>query len=254
MPKGKGKGGRRGGETKAERARQRALARELSAIKAVAECCDGFRDEWRKAMRLDVSGCSSLTAVPTALSHCKRLFQFDASESGLVSLNLRHSGFLQFLRLSDCKSLIALNSELDFAHRLEIVGADDVPRFNNGARIWHRLEMRRCEGCGRQRDVDAPRLRVCGRCGVTPYCGVECQRAHWERHRPRCSLHRKERRRLCVLCGRMAADSDPPFPTCYCGERRYCGEACQVRDWFDGTARSRPHSETCASGYLYLEG
>tara|TARA_B100000459_G_C8518609_1_gene175124 strand:+ start:351 stop:557 length:207 start_codon:yes stop_codon:yes gene_type:complete len=50
MPKGKGKGGRRGGETKAERARQRALARELSAIKAVAECCDGFRDEWRKAM------------------------------------------------------------------------------------------------------------------------------------------------------------------------------------------------------------
>ena len=48
MPKGKGKGGRRGGETKAERARQRALARELSAIKAVAECCDGFRDEYAR--------------------------------------------------------------------------------------------------------------------------------------------------------------------------------------------------------------
>ena len=48
MPKGKGKGGR-GGGTKAERALRRALARELPAIKAIAECCDGFRDEWRRA-------------------------------------------------------------------------------------------------------------------------------------------------------------------------------------------------------------
>ena len=107
---------------------------------------------------------------------------------------------------------------------------------------------------GQHCDVAAPRLRVCGRCRNASYCSVACQRTHWERHRPECSQHRKEMRRLCVLCGRMAADSDPPFPTCYCGERRYCGEACQVRDWFDGTARSRPHSETCASGYLYLEG
>ena len=46
MPKGKAKGGRRG-ETKAERAVRLAIARELPAIKAVAACCDGFRDEWR---------------------------------------------------------------------------------------------------------------------------------------------------------------------------------------------------------------
>ena len=149
-----------------------------------------------------------------------------------------------------------MNSELDRADRLEIVGADDVPRFDVAARIWHRLEMRRCEGCGRQCDVDAPRLRVCGRCGVTPYCGVECQRAHWERHRPRCSLHRKGIRRLCVVCGTMTDKADTPFPTCDCGERRYCGKACQIRDWTAGTAEThwRPHSETCASGYLYLEG
>jgi len=49
MPKGKGRGRRGAGETKAERALRRAIARELPAIKAVAECCDGFRDEWRKA-------------------------------------------------------------------------------------------------------------------------------------------------------------------------------------------------------------
>ena len=163
-------------------------------------------------------------------------------------------GHLQSLTLTGCKSLIALNSELDRADRLKIIGADDVPFYDSEDRMWDKLAWRRCEGCGQQCDVDAPRLRVCGGCRSAAYCGVECQRAHWERHRPRCSLHRKERRRLCVLCGRMAADSDPPFPTCYCGERRYCGEACQVRDWFDGTARSRPHSETCASGYLYLEG
>ena len=47
MPKGKGKVRRGTGETKAERAVRRAIVRELPAIKAVAECCDGFRDEWR---------------------------------------------------------------------------------------------------------------------------------------------------------------------------------------------------------------
>ena len=54
--------------------------------------------------------------------------------------------------------------------------------------------------------------------------------------------------------------SDPPFPVCACGERCYCDERCQEIDWQVGTARStitarsRPHSETCASGYLYREG
>ena len=42
--------------------------------------------------------------------------------------------------------------------------------------------------------------------------------------------------------------NDPPFPTCHCGEWRYCGEACQVEDW------GRGHAEECASGYLYREG
>ena len=40
----------------------------------------------------------------------------------------------------------------------------------------------------------------------------------------------------------------PPFPTCACGKRRYCGEACQAKDWAEG------HAKECASGYLYLEG
>ena len=52
----------------------------------------------------------------------------------------------------------------------------------------------------------------------------------------------------------MTDKADTPFPTCDCGERRYCGKACQIRDWTAGTDTWGPHSETCASGYLYLEG
>ena len=192
-------------------------------------------------------------ALPDTLFLCERLGVLDASESGLASVNLRHTRSLHnfTFELSGCESLIALS----YADGPKIIGAEDVPRYHCADRIWDKLAARRCEGCGGQHcDVAAPRLRVCGRCRNASYCSVACQRTHWERHRPECSQHRKEMRRLCVLCGRMAADSDPPFPTCYCGERRYCGEACQVRDWFDGTARSRPHSETCASGYLYREG
>ena len=59
---------------------------------------------------------------------------------------------------------------------------------------------------------------------------------------------------MCVVCGRFAENSDPPFPRCHCGKRIYCGEECQAKDWVVDTEYARPHSETCASGYLYLEG
>ena len=59
---------------------------------------------------------------------------------------------------------------------------------------------------------------------------------------------------MCIVCGLVADATDRPFPTCHCGKRRYCDEACQAKDWFEGTEYSRPHSETCKSRYLYLEG
>ena len=54
---------------------------------------------------------------------------------------------------------------------------------------------------------------------------------------------------MCDICGAFAGDDQPSFPVCgACGKRRYCGEACQVKDWY---AR---HAKTCKSGYLYLDG
>ena len=65
-----------------------------------------------------------------------------------------------------------------------------------------------------------------------------------ERHRERC----RRIQRRCVVCARVAEDTDRPAPTCHCGRRRYCGEECQAKDWAAG------HAKTCKSGYLYLDG
>ena len=134
--------------------------------------------------------------------------------------------------------------KIDTVDGLTVIGAEDVPRYENDAWIWFRLGRRRCDGCGRQFTLDVPKLRVCGRCRDNFYCSIECQRADWESHRPLC----REFRRTCDVCDAVADAADRPFPTCHCGKRRYCGEACQTQDWAAG------HAEECASGYLYLEG
>jgi len=109
-------------------------------------------------------------------------------------------------------------------------------------------ESSECFRDGRQFALDVPRLRVCGLCRESYYCDVECQRADWEDHRPRCRKVRKMNRRTCDICGLEADENDPPLPTCDCGVWRYCGEECQAQHWAAG------HAEECASGYLYLEG
>ena len=247
MPKGKGKGGR-GGGTKAERARRRALARELPALMCsglVGLPNKGYTIGKLQALtNLNLSGCSSLTVLPEAIFCCKKLTSIDARGSGLVSVRMTFNRALRTLNLSGCESIIGLHSAMDTMDRLTITGADDVPRFGDGARIWSRLERRRCAKCARQFALDAPRLRVCGRCGFTHYCGVECQRADWENHRT-CTGHR---RRYCHVCHRRAEETEPRFYTCHCGKRCYCSEKCQAKDWAAG------HAQKCASGYLYREG
>ena len=175
------------------------------------------------------------------------------SDSGVVRienfvLSTFQPCFLRTINLSGCTSLVALTSKLDAIHGLEIIGADDVPRFDDDARIWERLRKRQChcESCLRQLGLDAPRLKVCGRCGHAAYCGVECLRAHWDQwHKHQCRMIRSQKKRTCDVCHRTAKYDSPVFPVCDCGARRYCGEECQAKDWVAG------HAETCASRDLY---
>jgi len=57
--------------------------------------------------------------------------------------------------------------------------------------------------------------------------------------------YRRLSRRICDSCGRQGTLEEQRFPVCYCGDRRYCDEACQQADW------DRGHSATCASGYSF---
>lgn len=165
-----------------------------------------------------------------------------------MKLGFDESSTLHTLDLSKCASLVAVSSDIDRLD-LTVLGADDVPRFAKGARIWDTLKKRSCHACGRQHGLDVPRLRVCGRCvggrcNVARYCGVECQRAHWEWHRKPCRWGTG----TCDVCHSISGETDPPYPTCHCGKRCYCGEACQAQDWAAG------HAGKCKSGYLHLEG
>jgi hypothetical protein len=44
-----------------------------------------------------------------------------------------------------------------------------------------------CAKCGAQAGAPGVQLRKCSACGKASYCGVQCQRAHWRQHKPRCS-------------------------------------------------------------------
>ena len=55
---------------------------------------------------------------------------------------------------------------------------------------------------------------------------------------------RRRQRRKCDYCGLQGGIDEPRLPICYCGERRYCDENCQLADWGAG------HSKTCSMGCL----
>jgi hypothetical protein len=43
------------------------------------------------------------------------------------------------------------------------------------------VEMEMCHKCGK-----IGHLKMCSRCGAAYYCGSECQKAHWKKHKPDC--------------------------------------------------------------------
>ena len=141
MPKGKAKG-RRGGETKAERALRRAIACELPAIKAVAECCHGFRDEWRECGGGGADGdaesaVSLWERVDTSrdgvevLRLCTRIVQGSQSCDSLVALPDAIGDFasLRMLDLDGCKNLLALPDtigKLESLTSLDLTGCESL--------------------------------------------------------------------------------------------------------------------------------
>jgi hypothetical protein len=38
-------------------------------------------------------------------------------------------------------------------------------------------------------------LRSCASCGVVSYCGKECQKADWKRHKERCKIWTEEKKK-----------------------------------------------------------
>ena len=52
------------------------------------------------------------------------------------------------------------------------------------ARALPQLPQARCARCG------AEAGKRCGACGIAPYCGADCQRAHWAEHKTACSALR----------------------------------------------------------------
>lgn len=50
-----------------------------------------------------------------------------------------------------------------------------------------------CAQCGARRDT--PRLAACTGCRTVSYCGHECQRQHWPRHKAACGVHRRKKKK-----------------------------------------------------------
>jgi hypothetical protein len=101
-------------------------------------------------------------------------------------------------------------------------------------------ERLRCP-CGFTQKADGSKLNLCSGCKVQPYCGRECQRTDWPRHKPECEALSaeaksmftglKNKKERCV-CGRTTKlDGTPLFTCSRCRVQHYCSAACQREDW-----------------------
>ena len=89
--------------------------------------------------------------------------------------------------------------------------------FSKGGQAWREVnpEMRetKCTYCSRK----PTELVVC-HCDGAYYCGTECRKSDWERHRGICR---------CKYCKKKS----PSLMMCPCVRAAYCGRTCQKQDW-----------------------
>ncbi|KAJ7626318.1 hypothetical protein DFH06DRAFT_737874 [Mycena polygramma] len=135
------------------------------------------------------------------------------------------------------------------------------------------FDSARCENCLKS-EVELPSeviLKRCNGCGLAVYCGKECQRMAWPKHKPFCKLHRltegqndkrgnrpidteehdsesdgeyeKNRKyppihysKECRGCSKRQKELPRGVTLKHCKSCRmvqYCGPDCQKRDWLD---------------------
>lgn len=71
---------------------------------------------------------------------------------------------------------------------------------------------------------------LCGKCHIAVYCGVDCQKEHWNEHRKQCG------QAACAACGKIP---EKPKKCGQCMVESYCDKAHQTWHWKNG------HKEKC---------
>ena len=212
---------------------------------------------------LDLSGCASLTALPNAIGELGALTELHLNEcSSLTALPVAigELGALTELWLTGCSSLVALPDAIGklSALTLNVDEGSNLTMPPNAVRAMPGLTVGDSnsglsKASPQAADADeAADKAMEDRDQPEQEHEAETERQileFWENEgslsdaqRP---LLRRLRRRVCDACGRQGTLEVERFPVCYCGDRRYCDEACQQADW------DRGHSATCASGHTF---
>ena len=90
--------------------------------------------------------------------------------------------------------------------------------FSSNDPAWREVAMqgigKKCSHCS---GTASGKMKEC-HCGTACYCGPECRRKDWEKHRASCK---------CNKCG----STSESMMMCPCFEAAYCGRVCQKLDW-----------------------
>ena len=210
---------------------------------------------------LNLDGCSSLVELPDAIGELKALTELSLNEcSGLTALPeaIGELGALTELWLTGCSSLVALPGAIGklSALTLNVDECSNLTMPPNAVRAMPGLTVgdsnsELSKASPQATDADEAADEAV-RDQPEEEHEAETERQILEFWENESSLSdaqrltlRRLRRRVCDTCGRQGTLEVERFPVCYCGDRRYCDEACQQADW------DRGHSATCASGHTF---
>ena len=218
---------------------------------------------------LTLAGCSSFVALPDAIGGLEALQLLDlgyCSELRKIPSTIGGLKALKTLCLNECTSLGALPDTINRLEALEnlyLGGCSSLvlsPHALDGLGALKVLIVARCDkigelslgGCTNLDAIDmqnAPNIGF----GTSTILMLHKQKVTLigSKSAPREMMRelrnkakRRRQRRLCDYCGRQGGIDEPRLPVCYCGERRYCDEACQRAGW------AAEHSKTCRLGCL----